>query len=165
MVWALIRSSSQRIANFSSFRMIFLRARRKFSVLNVWTICSPRKGLRSCGTRMREYHREPRLKRYGLPIVSSLVMPDCDLELRRRYFSMLFQWFSEDLSPARFELTAPRLGIWCSILLSYGDRRCFNSVNQACRKRLTAGGNAQPRLPAPSAARVPARNGRHPGSR
>jgi len=60
---------------------------------------------------MREYHREPRLKRYGLPIVSSLVMPDCDLELRRRYFSMLFQWFNEDLSPARFELTAPRLGI------------------------------------------------------
>ena len=26
-------------------------------------------------------------------------------------------------SPAGFEPTAPRLGIWCSILLSYGDRR------------------------------------------
>jgi hypothetical protein len=24
-------------------------------------------------------------------------------------------------SPARFERTAPRLGIWCSIRLSYGD--------------------------------------------
>jgi hypothetical protein len=26
-------------------------------------------------------------------------------------------------SPAGFEPTAPRLGIWCSILLSYGDGR------------------------------------------
>lgn len=25
------------------------------------------------------------------------------------------------MSPAGFEPTAPRLGIWCSILLSYGD--------------------------------------------
>ena len=97
------------------------------------------------GGRMREYHREPRLKRYGLPIVSSLVKPDCDLELRRRYFSMLFQWFSEDLSPARFELTAPRLGIWCSILLSYGDNKFLNSAKLPLRERLTAGGNAQPR--------------------
>ena len=24
--------------------------------------------------------------------------------------------------PARFELTAPRLGIWCSIQLSYGNK-------------------------------------------
>jgi hypothetical protein len=79
----------------------FLRARLKFSVLNVWTICSPRKGLRSRGTRMRQYYREPRLKRYGLPIVSSLVMPDCDLELRRREFSVLFQFFRSLASPAR----------------------------------------------------------------
>jgi hypothetical protein len=44
----------------------------------------------------------------------------------------------EEMSPAGFEPTAPRLGIWCSILLSYGDIRRFIAHSRAlvtARKR------------------------------
>ena len=41
-------------------------------------------------------------------------------------------------SPARFELTAPRLGIWCSILLSYGDTIGVDSAKPLLRKRQIA---------------------------
>ncbi len=47
------------------------------------------------------------------------------------------------VSPARFERTAPRLGIWCSILLSYGDSRCLNTANQRAGKRQTASAAAE----------------------
>lgn len=39
------------------------------------------------------------------------------------------------MSPARFELTAPRLGIWCSILLSYGDTGFLISAKTLLGKR------------------------------
>ena len=39
------------------------------------------------------------------------------------------------MSPARFERTAPRLGIWCSIRLSYGDTPFFH--NRKPRTRST----------------------------
>ena len=47
------------------------------------------------------------------------------------------------MSPAGFEPTAPRLGILCSILLSYGDGLCFQSVSGYRGRRRRGLGNAQ----------------------
>ena len=39
------------------------------------------------------------------------------------------------MSPAGFEPTAPRLGIWCSIRLSYGDATCGLAQSHAQKNR------------------------------
>ena len=75
---------------------------------------------------------------------------------------MLFQWFSEDLSPARFELTAPRLGIWCSILLSYGDNKFLNSAKLPLREPFYRRRNRSTALT--SAVRSPGSNAEWPAS-
>jgi hypothetical protein len=47
-------------------------------------------------------------------------------------------------SPAGFEPTAPRLGIWCSILLSYGD--LFFLLDQECAGVTSLPGDLHPEI-------------------